>query len=199
MPALPTQYALIRRWVETPAIDDIAMMEPPPLAAIAAAACLMLRNVPTTLRSSVAFQASRSASTIGPRCSDPPAHANRTSSPPAGAIAAATAARTSASTVTSHTAYCVVTPGAATAVISATASARRASVRPAMVTWAPSAASRLAAPSPMPLPPPVTSAVMPARSDTRYSSTMVMACFGQTRAASRHFSRSASGGCSSRT
>ena len=32
MPALPTQYALMRRWVEWPAIDDIAMIEPPPLA-----------------------------------------------------------------------------------------------------------------------------------------------------------------------
>ena len=43
----------------------------------------------------------------------------------------------------------------------ATASTSFSSVRPQIVTCAPSAASRVAAPRPMPLPPPVTSAVLP--------------------------------------
>src|SRR6516164_6962890 len=54
--------------------------------------------------------------------------------------------------------------------MSATASASRASVRPAIVTCAPSAANRRAHPSPMPLPPPVTSAAIPSMPGTRDAS-----------------------------
>ena len=173
MPALLAQYALMNRCVVWPAIDDMPTIEPPPPRIITGAACLMQRNVPTRLRSTVARHAATSDATIGPPCSEPPAHANSTSSLPVGSVAAATARSTSASSVTSHTTYCAVAPGAATAAISSTASASRASVRPAIVTCAPSAANRFAHPSPMPLPPPVTSAAIPSMPGTAAASGSV--------------------------
>ena len=89
--------------VETPAIDDMPMIEPPPLRAITGAACLIARNVPVMLRSIVARKLSTSESTIGPRCNDPPAHAKSTSRPPVASVATATARATSSSFVTSAT------------------------------------------------------------------------------------------------
>jgi hypothetical protein len=87
-------------------------------------------------------------------CSDPPALATRMSRPPEGlpSAAAATAASTWSSTVTSATTHRAPEP------ISAAAASSFDWVRPQMVTTAPSAARRAAVPRPMPLPPPVTSA-----------------------------------------
>src|SRR4051812_41808963 len=156
----------MNRCVVWPAIEDMPTIDPPPPRIIAAAACLMHKNVPTRFRSTVARHPSTSDATIGPPCNDPPAQANRTSSRPVGSQADATARSTSASSVTSQTTNRTLAPGAAAFSISAVASARRASVRPAIVTCAPSAANRFAHPSPIPLPPPVTSAAIPSMPDT---------------------------------
>jgi hypothetical protein len=61
-------------------------IEPPPRI-IAAAACLMQRNVPTRFRSTVARQSATPDAMIGPPCNEPP-RAGATSSVPVGAAAA---------------------------------------------------------------------------------------------------------------
>ena len=83
------------------------------------------------------------------------------SSPPVGSHANATAAATCSSIVTSATIERIEPSSPTTDEISATALANFSSVRPQIATCAPSAASRAADASPMPLPPPVTSAVQP--------------------------------------
>ena len=104
----------------------------------------------------VARTAAASAVRTEPRCSEPPAQAKRASMRPVASAVAATAAATCSSTVTSATMERAVAPWAATASMRAVASASFCSVRPQIVTCAPSAASRSAVPRPMPLPPPVT-------------------------------------------
>jgi hypothetical protein len=74
-------------------------------------------------------------------------------SPPSGSEAAATAASTCASSVTSQTAQRRPLASAAAFTL--------ASVRPQTVTVAPSRAIATAQANPMPLPPPVTSAAIP--------------------------------------
>jgi len=73
---------------------------------------------------------------------------------------AGTAALVAASSVTSATTQRAVSPN------SLAACSRRSCVRPQMVTVAPSATRRRAAPRPMPLPPPVTSAAYPSSAPT---------------------------------
>ena len=83
-----------------------------------------------------------------------PAQVTRTSRRPV-SIAAATAASMSARNVTSQR---IARPPIRSAVAPAAASSKSATT-----TWAPSAASRLAAAAPMPFAPPVTSAVFPSK------------------------------------
>ena len=106
-----------------------------------------------TFTSTVARHCSSGLLVIGPMCIEPPAHATVICSAPARSVAAATAAFTWSSSVTSATTH--------PAPSSAAASSRRACVRPQIVTVAPSAISAAALASPMPLPPPVTSAPYP--------------------------------------
>ena len=154
--------------MEPPGASAPSTPSPAP-AAMSGAPCLMQRNVPTRFRSTVARTPSRSASVIGPMVCEPPALANRMSRCRRGPAAAATAAPTCSSTVTSATTYRAVPTGspadaddAATCSSSVTAAASLSSVRPQIVTCAPSRTSRVAVPSPIPLPPPVTRAVYPA-------------------------------------
>ena len=93
---------------------------------------------------------------------EPPAQAKSPSMRPVSSWASATAAATSSSIVTSATMERTVVPAAPLPPIRAAASISFCSVRPQMVTWAPSAASRSAVPRPMPLPPPVTRMEWPA-------------------------------------
>ena len=74
-----------------------------------------------------------------------------------------TAAATCSSTVTSATTQWIEPPPAPSrsAAIASVAFGSFSSVRPQIVTWAPSTARRCAAPNPMPLPPPVTRADRP--------------------------------------
>ena len=163
-----------------------------------AAACLIDRNVPTRFRSTVARHAAASDRDDGSAVQRPTGAGEqdveaRPRSRPR------RRASTSSSTVTSVTTYCTSTPGA-TGSISSAASLSRSSVRPAIVTCAPSAASRFAVAQPDPAP--------AARHQGRFAgerthrpaqSAIVIACFGHTRAASSHFARSSSGGSSCRT
>ncbi len=104
----------------------------------------------------VALTAATSAVRIEPMCSDPPAQANSPSMRPVASRVAATAAATCSSTVTSATTWRAVAPSDARAEMRAHASTSLCSVRPQIVTCAPSAARRSAVARPMPLPPPVT-------------------------------------------
>src|SRR5919106_3257671 len=158
MPPFDAPYAQSHRCGKWPAPDDIPTMAPPPADAIERAACLMQIAVPMRLRSTVARTEPMSASTTGPMWSEPPALATRTSSPPDGlpSAARATAASTCSSFVTSAAIQREPCP------IVSRAASSFSGVRPQMVTTAPSAASRAAVPSPIPLPPPVTSACRPA-------------------------------------
>ena len=95
-------------------------------------------------------------------CVEPPAQANSPSMRPVSSAVSSTATATCSSTVTSATTKRAVAPPVAAAAICVTASASFCSVRPQMVTCAPSAASRAAVARPMPLPPPVTRTERPA-------------------------------------
>ena len=110
----------------------------------------------------VARTESTSAVSTEPRCSEPPAQANSPSMRPVASAVAATAAATCSSTVTSATTERTVAPPVAAAAMRAPASSSFCSVRPQMVTCAPSAAKRSAVARPMPLPPPVTRMDQPA-------------------------------------
>ena len=162
MPALAIPYAVNQRCGKCPAPEDMRTIAPPrPSADIERAACFTQRKDPMRFRSTVARTASTSAFTSGPRWKEPPAQAKTMSRCPVGSPARATAAATWSSTVTSATTKCWVVPAAASARITSSAAASLSSVRPQMVTEAPSAASRRAERSPMPLPPPVTRALRP--------------------------------------
>jgi hypothetical protein len=149
--------------VTAPATDEMATIEPLPWRAMTRAACLSVSSVPVRLRSSVRRHAPASTWVSGPMVSEPPALMTTPSSRPVPAVAAATAAATASSSVTSAGTVVTAVPGAAASMVAA-AAASRSSERPAMVTAAPSTASRTAQASPMPLPPPVTRAEYPARS-----------------------------------
>lgn len=139
------------------AIEEIATNDPPPAPAISRAVCLSTSIVPVTFSSTVSRHLAVSIWVSGPIVVLPPADATTARSGPSPA-ACATAASTCASSVTSVTAYATRTPAAATRSISVTAPRSRSRLRPAITTCAPSAANRSAQPSPIPLPPPVTSA-----------------------------------------
>lgn len=78
--------------------------------------------------------------------------------------AVSTVYRTAGSSLTSATAYRALPPSAS---MSPTVSFKVSSVRPATVTSAPSAAGARAVARPMPEPPPVTSAILPANCRVR--------------------------------
>lgn len=100
-PDFETPYAPNQRCVLLLAIDEIATMDPPPPATSARAPCLIVSMVPVTLRSTVRRQASTSSCVTGAMVSFPPAQATTPSSFPVTDTAAATAATTSVSIVTS--------------------------------------------------------------------------------------------------
>ena len=110
----------------------------------------------------VARTDSTSAVSTEPRWSEPPAQANSPSMRPVASVVAATAAATWSSTVTSATTQRTDAPPVAAAAMRSRASSSFCSVRPQIVTCAPSAANRSAVASPMPLPPPVTRTDQPA-------------------------------------
>ncbi len=151
----------MKRWVLTPAMDEMATMAPPPLRATAAPACLKVRNVPVRLVPMMASHSSSDVVMIGPRPPRPAAATTRSS--PAGPLptAADTAASTWASSTTSQGTEATDTPAGARASSSATATARRSGLRPAMVTEAPSSTRRRAHSRPMPEPPPVMKRGLP--------------------------------------
>src|SRR5439155_726084 len=150
MPAFPTQYGPRYRWVSAPAIDEMPTNDPRPARAMTGAACLRVRNVPTTFTSTTARNLATSHNASGPMCSEPPAAASTASRrPPAFSVAAATAAATASSSVTSAAIQC-----SRSSPTSAAADLSRSSLRPAIVTAAaPPANSRRAQPRPIPLPP----------------------------------------------
>src|SRR5262249_26727821 len=106
-PALLAQYPDMKRWVRTPAIDDMATIAPP-AAVMARLACLIVRNVPVRLTSSVYRHSSSDIPTMGP-AAPPPALATAMSSRPAVA-AVCTAASTADSSVTSQAIVRTVAP-----------------------------------------------------------------------------------------
>ncbi len=143
MPALPGPYAPNHGCTFELAIDEIPTIEPAPARAIAAAACLIVSMVPVMLRSRVRRHAAVSIWVIGPSVSEPPAHATTPVERAGGPAAAATAALDVV--LVGHVGDDVLRrshSGAAAARISSTAASRRDSVRPQMVTWAPSRANR---------------------------------------------------------
>ena len=113
------------------------------------------------LSSTVARTPPASASAIGPSAWPRRRSRTRCRGGLSASAARAMATVTWSSTVTSATMYCTVAPTGATAEICSQARTSLSSVRPQIVTWAPSDANRVAVASPMPLPPPVTRVALP--------------------------------------
>jgi len=151
------------RWVSGAAIDEMPMIDPPPLAAIAAPACLMVRNAPSRLTAITLRHASSVVITIGPPAPMPAAATAMCSAPSPLALACSTAATTWSSSATSQVIVATVAedPLGTSPASDAAPSSRRDCVRPHSVTDAPSRRSIRADARPMPLPPPVISADMP--------------------------------------
>src|SRR5262245_51237442 len=149
----------MKRCVRTPAIDDTATIAPP--RPIARPACLRVRNVPVRLTSRAKRHSSTEVVRTEP-AAPPPAFATAMSRPSAPA-AVSTAASTAASSVTSQAAVRTSVSAGASRSSSAAAARSLSAERPAIVTVAPSRRSARAHASPMPLPPPVISAVLPWR------------------------------------
>ncbi len=131
MAALLTEYGPMKRCVATPAIDEMATIEPPPDRAMAAPACLNDRNVPVRLVVRMPFHSSSEVVSNGPSPPPPAAATHRCRPSPPVATAVATAARTSSSLVTSHTAKPTSAPAAAPGASSSTDWRSRSSRRPA--------------------------------------------------------------------
>ena len=142
----------------------MATIDPPPARAMAAPACLKVRNVPVRLVPRMPSHSSSEVVMSGPRPPRPAAATQR--SQPGRAVGDGGGDRggpTCSSSATSHGADGDDLGAAgARASSSATAPASRSGLRPAMVTDAPSATSRRAHSRPMPEPPPVTRADCPA-------------------------------------
>src|SRR5438552_8913203 len=116
-------------WVGGAAVDDRAPIDPPPDAAIAAPACLIVKNVPWRL-----MLITRSHSDVGVAITGPivpvPADATAMCRPPVNRFASATAAATSSSTATSPANTCTPAPAAASEDSEDAAAANRSAVRP---------------------------------------------------------------------
>ena len=140
--------------------------EPPPAATMCGTACFRQSMVPTTLRCRVSMNWDVCTRWYGPRPREPPALATTPSRWPVGSSAVAIIRCTSASSVTSPLTNRTLPPwpvASAAAAITVAACAREASVRPEIVTAAPSAANRAAHARPIPVPPPVMSTAEPSR------------------------------------
>ena len=156
-------------WVSGPAIDDSPTKAPPPARAIAAPLCFSVKKAPLRLMSITRSHSATGMATTG-AIVPVPADATQCWRPPVMAEAAATAAATSSSLATSHAIPRTSVPAGASALSSATAASRRSWLRPAMVTDAPSRNRWRAAARPIPLPPPVISAAVPASTSSAMSS-----------------------------
>ncbi len=142
-------------------MDDMPTNEPPPFATMCAAVCFTHSIVPSTFRWRTRRNSWVSWTWYGPIPPPPPAFAMQPSRLPVGSMAFATAAFTSSSFVTSAVIHWTPPPCPAWASIFTAESSSFDSVRPQIVTAAPSAASRAAQARPMPVPAPVTRTAVP--------------------------------------
>src|ERR1700730_4842108 len=144
----------------SPYTDDTLTMVPRPVLRIRGSAALRQLAVPSTLKPMIRSQSAASASASGADTRTP-ATFTRVWSPPRCAAVSSTMRAASASWVTSPTSGSSVAPGTAARM----ASAARATASPSAssrATAAPSSAKSRPVASPMPPPPPVTSATRPA-------------------------------------
>lgn len=143
------------------AMEEMVTIDPPPDRCIAAPACLIVRNAPVRFVSITRCHSSNGNDVTGPTL-PVPADATAMSRPPVDSHANPTAPATVDSSATSDAAHRTVAPSGAAATRSSAAARNVSSLRPVMVTDAPSLSSRAAQASPMPDPPPVINADRPA-------------------------------------
>ena len=151
-----------------PAIDDTATIEPPPERASAGVACRMTDHVPVTFNVSVCSHPGAVDEHERPGSGAPPGVGDDDVQPAVGA--AGRRHRSCHVVLGGH----VGDDGACRPPISATAASSTSPRRPQIVTVAPSAASRPAQPRPIPVPPPVTRACMPASGPAPSAADLVM-------------------------
>ena len=158
--ALALEIGAAKRAESWALIDEIATNEPPPALTSSRAPYFRVSIVPTTLFAKTLCHCETQSSVTGaiwPRGS--PAQATTALSEPVTAFAAPTAASTCFSSVMSAGISCRRETSSDSDVSVSRASCSRSGLRPAMVTVAPEASRARAMPSPMPEPPPVTSAL----------------------------------------